>query len=211
MPHSTPTMLLLLWSALVFYPLKNSSSADPTAHSVLTQRPSAPGSGWQYQQNGTLQKATLNSINQLELPYPYGGGSTVTLTIRNRDGAITVFFSVSKGLLASSFQGGTALIRINGGRLVTYALSAAANGRGNLLFVDDSPQLIKQLRIATVMIVQLKVAGQKTHKIRFNAAGLHLMQRTGLSGQVFQNKQRTARFEAGTYVSEDAVWVRELM
>ena len=165
-------MLLLLWSVLMLYPLENSSPAGPTVRSANAQQPSAPGSGWQYQQGGTLYKATLNSTNQIELPYPYGGGSTVTLAVRNRDGATTAFLSVSKGLLAPSYQGGTALIRFNGSRPVTYTLSAAANGRGNLLFVDDSPQLIRQLRTANTMTVQLNVTGQKLNEIRFNIAGL---------------------------------------
>ena len=173
MPHLTLFMLLLFWSVLALCPLKNFSSIGLTARSEGTQRPSTTGSDWHYQQNGTLYKATLNSANQLQMPYPYAGGSTVTLTIRNRDSATTVFLSISKGLLAPSFQGGTALIRVNGGKSVVYALSAAANGRGNILFVDDSPRLIRQLRTATTMTVQLKVIGQKLHEVRFNTAGLN--------------------------------------
>ncbi len=96
----------------------------------------------------------------------------MTLTIRHRDGATTVFLSVSKGLLAPSFQGGTAQIRINGGKPVTYTLSAAANGRGNLLFFDAGQQLLRQVRGAKTMAVQVKVVGQHLNEIRFNAAGL---------------------------------------
>ncbi|WP_375444600.1 hypothetical protein [uncultured Fibrella sp.] len=139
--------------------------------------PAVQTTGWQYQETaepstGTTYKASLNATNLLQLPYPYAGGSVVTLTIRSRSGTTTAYLSVSKGLLAPSFQGGKALIRFDAGKPVTYALSAAANGRGNLLFFDDAQRLIRQLRSSKTMTLQLKVIGQNLNDVNFTAAGL---------------------------------------
>lgn len=140
--------------------------------------PSVQTTGWQYQETaepsaGTTYKASLNATNLIQLPYPYAGGSVVTLTIRTRSGTTTAYLSVSKGLLAPSFQGGKALIRFDAGKPVTYALSAAANGRGNLLFFDDAQRLIRQLRSSKTLTLELKVIGQNVNEVTFPLAGLN--------------------------------------
>lgn len=150
---------------------------NPPALSRLTQSPAAKGAGWQYQQTagpagGTTYKASLNAANLLQLPYPYAGGSTVTLTLRSRNGEIHAYLSVSKGLFAPSFQGGRALIRFDAGKPITYSLSAAANGRANLVFFDDTSKLIRQIRASRTMVVQLQMPGQKLDEVRFNSVGL---------------------------------------
>ena len=172
-------MLLLFWLFTLLCatgspsPVDGPAVSDPTTTvSSLTQ-----AAGWQYQQTvepstGTTYKASLNAANLLQLAYPYEGGSTVTLTIRNRGGNTNAYLSVSKGMFAPSFQGGKALIRFDEGRSVTYSLTAAANGRGNLLFIDDEKRLIQQIRTSRTMAVQIKMVGQNLNEMRFNSAGL---------------------------------------
>ncbi|MEZ0542083.1 hypothetical protein [Fibrella arboris] len=165
-------MQLSLWLVGFLYTLHCSSASAGLGQ---PKNGSAPV-GWQYQQTtdratGTTHKATLEATNLLQLPYPYAGGSVVTLTIRHRAGNTTAYLSVSKGLLAPSYQGGKALIRFGTGQAVTYTLTAAANGRGNLLFFDDNQRLIRQLRTAKAMAIQLKVAGQNLNEINFTSAG----------------------------------------
>jgi hypothetical protein len=163
-------MLSLLYLLPFFFAPKN---VDP----MVMQKPAPPVVGWQYPQSagpsgGTTKKATLDATDLIELPYPYGGGSVVTLTLRNQGGTTNAYLSVVKGLLAPSYQGGKALIRFGSAKPVTFTMTAAANGRGNLLFFDDTQRLIRQLRTAKAMAIQLNVPGQKLNEIHFNAAGL---------------------------------------
>lgn len=167
-------MYLSFWLVGLLYALHCPSAISD---GIQPKNPSAPPAGWQYQQTpdpsgGTAYKATLDAVDLLQLPYPYAGGSTVTLTIRNRNGSTNAYLSVSKGLLAPSFQGGKALIRFDAGKPVTFALSAAANGRGNLIFFDDTEQLIRKVRASQKMTVQLKILGQNLNEVSFNSASL---------------------------------------
>ncbi|MBO0947801.1 hypothetical protein [Fibrella forsythiae] len=167
-------MQLSLWLVGLLYVLH---SPAPISAVPQPKNPSASPAGWQYQQTpdpsgGTAYKATLDAIDLLQLPYPYAGGSTVTLTIRARGGTTNAYLSVSKGLLAPSFQGGKALIQFDAGKPVTFSLSAAANGRGNLIFFDDTEQLTRKVRAARKMTVQLKILGQNLNQVTFNSAGL---------------------------------------
>lgn len=166
-------LLPLLSLGLLF--MANGPSTVPRLTQVKSQP--AQQAGWQYQQTvesptGTTYKATLDAINQLQLPYPYAGGSTVTLTMRSRGGDTHAYLSISKGMFAPSFTGGTAQIRFDNAPAVTYTLSAAANGRGNLLFIDDTARLLRQLRTTRTMVVQLNVPGQKLATLQFSATPL---------------------------------------
>ncbi len=174
-------MLVTLWLFSLLHimdiPYVTSNLGIMVANPVFAQSPARKTTNWQYQQTGnqlggTIFQATLNSTNLIELPYPYAGGSTVTLGLRSKNGSTTVYLSVSKGMLAPSYQGGKAQIRFNEGNPVSYSLSAAANGTGNLLFIDDAPRFIRQLKTSRTMTVQLKIIGQNLDKIQFNTARL---------------------------------------
>ncbi|MFD2570507.1 hypothetical protein ACFSUS_07670 [Spirosoma soli] len=145
--------------------------------SALMVRAQAPARTWQYEKTvdragGTVYKATLPSTNVLQFEYPYTGGSIVTLTLRRKGGDTYAYLEVSKGMFTRSFQGGNANIQFDGKRAVAYSLSAAANGRANIVFFDAEQRLIGQIRTAKAMVVQLQFAGQRPREIRFNTAGL---------------------------------------
>jgi hypothetical protein len=75
-------------------------------------------------------------------------------------------------MFTRSFQGGSARVGFNGQRPVRYTLSAAANGRANIVFFDSAKQLIKQIKGAGTMTVELQFTGQAKQVVRFNTAGL---------------------------------------
>ncbi|GAB3508997.1 hypothetical protein GCM10027341_45520 [Spirosoma knui] len=145
------------------------ANRNPTASVVEI----AQASGWRYEnKDGTVHKATLTSTNEFKLTYPFTGGTPVTLTIRAKGGNTYVYLEVAKGTFTRSFQSGKARIRFDSRPPVTYALSAAANGRANIVFFDQEQRLIKQLKTARTMSVQLQFAGQNQSELRFNTAGL---------------------------------------
>lgn len=145
--------------------------------SISSRLPISPPTGWQYESKsdkltGTLDKATLPAANSVQFPYPYAGGSTVSLVLRHRNGQTNAYLSTSKGIFTNSFQGGRSQIRFDGGRPVTYALTAAANGSGNPIFFDADQQLIRQIRASKTMTVRVQCPGLSLDELRFNTAGL---------------------------------------
>lgn len=134
-------------------------------------------STWQYSkrvdnEGRTVYKASITSPTLLEFDFPYNGGSLATLTIRKRDTDTHVYIQVSKGQFNRSFQEGRARVRFDGHAPVTYTFSAAENGSANVIFFDSEKALIKQLKTARTMLVDVDFAGQGTRQIEFRTAGL---------------------------------------
>lgn len=139
--------------------------------------PPANAGKWTYEKKvqadgSTVSKATITASNILEFTFPYNGGSTATLTLRKRESGTTVYLEVSKGHFNRSFQNGTAKVRFDRQSPITYALVAAENGRANIVFFDDTQKLIRQIKAARTMTIDVGFAGQGTQQIRFSIAGL---------------------------------------
>jgi hypothetical protein len=83
-----------------------------------------------------------------------------------------VYLEASNGQFNRSFQAGSALVLFDGRAPTTYSLSAAANGRANIVFFDEGRALIKQLKTAKDVTIEVKFPGQATQTIKFRTAGL---------------------------------------
>lgn len=144
---------------------------------LLTQTPAAATKGWAYEKTadkfkGRVQRASLVSANTIQFDYPYTGKTPATLTIRERDGNTTVYIEVDKGQFNRSFQNGNAKVRFDGKAPVTYPLTAAANGRANIVFFDVDQKLINQIKAARTMTVAINFYGQPVRQLEFRTAGL---------------------------------------
>lgn len=153
-------------------------SNDSASKPALKNQVPVRAGEWVYekvsdQQTGhTIYKASVVATNQLQFEYPYTGRSTATLTIRSRENDPQVYIEVSKGQFNRSFQGGRARIRFNGRSPVTYSLSAAANGRANIVFFDSPAKFIGLLKTARTTFIQVEFEGQPVRPISFRTAGL---------------------------------------
>lgn len=129
---------------------------------------------WTYEKTGSaVYKASVSSANLVPFAYPYTGGSTATLTLREKDGSAQVYIEVSNGQFNRSFQNGVARIRFDGKSPVTYSLLAAANGRANIIFFDAERQLIRQIKASKNISVDVRFDGQPARRIEFRTADLN--------------------------------------
>ncbi len=119
-----------------------------------------------------VYKATVASPTVLDLGYPYGSGAVASLTLRSRNGSTTVYVEVAKGQLNRSFQNGTARVRFDQQSVRQYTLTAAANGRANIAFLETDRRFIESLKRAKQTTVELVFAGQMTRRMVFPTAGL---------------------------------------
>ncbi|RYC68212.1 hypothetical protein [Spirosoma sordidisoli] len=132
--------------------------------------------GWRYEKTpgptgSSVYKATLTSDNTVQFGYPYSGGSAVTMTIRQTNGSTYAYLEAANGTFTRSYQNGSARIQFDGKPPVSYALSAAANGRANIVFFDAGEKLIAQLKRTRTMVVRLQFAGQPVREVRFTPVG----------------------------------------
>lgn len=150
---------------------------DSVNKTQLNNRSSAQADRWAYEKTGgAVVRASVNSSNLIQFEYPYTGGSTATLTIREKDGSTQAYIDVSNGQFNRSFQNGTARIRFDGKPPVTYPLLAAANGRANIIFFDAEQRLINQIKASKKMSVNVIFDGQPIRRIEFRTANLRWKQ-----------------------------------
>ena len=156
-----------------------SISTNGSSSVKVNQKNSGNGAAikWAYEKKvdkdgNTVYKAAINSPTVLNFDFPYAGGSTATLTLRHKNDVAYVYLEVSRGQFNRSFQGGNASIRFDGKPPVRYSLSAAENGRANIVFFDSPQKLISQMKGARTMVVDIKFSGQGTRHIEFTTSGL---------------------------------------
>ncbi len=164
------------------------ASTSGTVRSITTtsfnrQKPSESGKRkpavglstgkWTYTQTpGGAYTASVTSADVVELAPPFQGGSTVTLTIRKRNGSTTVSLIVSKGQFTSSFQGGRVRIRFDDTPSQPYAFSAAGDGRTDIVFFDAIQPLLANLKSARQTSINVGFYGLGTRQLTFNTTGL---------------------------------------
>lgn len=152
-------------------------SRAPTDKSEQNYRSGARVDGWTYEKKidkagSPVYKASVMSSNVLRFGFPYTGGSTAALSIRSGNGGTYIYIEVQRGQFNRSFQAGNARIRFDDKPPITCPLTAAANGRANIIFFDAGQRLVDQIRVARTMSVQVKFAGQPVRQIEFRTAGL---------------------------------------
>lgn len=158
-------------------PASLSANESSSTQATLKNRVTGIATKWAYEKKvdkagNTVYKAAINSPTVLNFEFPYEGGSTATLTLRHKNDLAYVYLEVSKGQFNRSFQSGTASIRFDGRPAVRYSLSAAENGRANIVFVDSPQKLINQIKGARKMVVDIEFYGQGTRHIEFTTGGL---------------------------------------
>ena len=163
----------------------DSVSTDTTSAAVTSKKPKAvadstnsslPGK-WTYSEEEdkmSSKKAFFAAIEAKELldfDFPYNGGSTATITVRNQGKGNEVVLEVSKGQFNSSVDGATVKIRFDGMPASSYRASEASDGSSNILFIENTAKLIKKMKAAKKMLVQAEFYDSGEKVMEFNVEG----------------------------------------
>jgi hypothetical protein len=137
-----------------------STPAAPGTAATASPDAAADGSSWTYSsekdavRNATVDYASITSDNKVEFDFPYNGGSTLTMTIRHDHRGDNVILEVSKGQFVCGVESCSGEMNIDGvPRRLT--LDGAADGSANTLFARGEPGIIKSLKSAKKIIIEL--------------------------------------------------------
>ena len=91
--------------------------------------------------------------NTVSFGFPYDGGSTLTMYVRNKGGKTDVFFRISQGQFVCNEYSGTdeVVLRFDEEEAITYKTSESATGDSEVLFVKydkDARQILNKCRSA---------------------------------------------------------------
>lgn len=139
-----------------------------------------PGSPWTYRstqdkvRGGTSYFADTTSTNSVNLDFPYGGGSTVDLTVRRSPAwGLDVIFTLSSGqLVCNSYRDCHATVRFDQGPAQRFNLNEPSDHSNNVVFVSADHSFLAKLKKAQKLVVELEIYEGGRPQFEFNVVGL---------------------------------------
>ena len=119
----------------------------------------------------TIRYATVNSLNKVELSYPYDGGTTVRLVIvGNIKRPTTIIFEASKGQLV--YNGYVSMKLDYSNPFNMMRLGFVTRGKYNVMGVSPiSNRLIKRLKESDFLMVELPFYHDGKKIFKFDVTG----------------------------------------
>lgn len=155
------------------------SAMPPASAPVLPKSPPAvtPPS-WRYAQRvdemrgATTQFASLFSRNAHSFAFPYSGGSKLEITLRRTGGYDDVMLEISKGQFTSCFSNCTIAAKFDDGQILTYTGNAAADGRSDVIFINEKAGFLRRIAQAKKLILEPEFHREGRRQFTFDVSGL---------------------------------------
>jgi len=170
------TVLLTLLSLVLAPKNAGNVQAGATPGADNAAAPAAAGeTSWTYQttkddvRNTTDSYASIVSDNKVDFDFPYNGGSTLQLTVRHDHRGDNVYFVISKGQFVCGIDTCSGEMNIDGTpRHLT--LTGASDGSSDTLFANGESGIIKSLKSARKIIVELPFFQAGNRQFTFTTA-----------------------------------------
>ncbi|WP_174874199.1 hypothetical protein [Vogesella oryzae] len=151
---------------------------------VAEREPLPPVGTWSYDEKKDEMRgksrylATLYSQNEIQLAFPYNGGSSMRLTLRDDpEYGKDVMLVIDKGQLPCyAYDGCSFKVKFDDGPVQTVSAAGAENGSQDVLFVSGPAgrkRVMNGLRKAKRMVVEVQVYDAGRQQFVFEPAGLH--------------------------------------
>lgn len=158
---------------------KKDVSIESAAQAVVQEK-----SKWTYEdvndgmRNVSIKLAGLDSDNKVNFDFPYDGGSTLTIGLRQQSDSKDdiVMFAISKGqFFCASSNGCDGTIKFGDGELENITLVTTADHDTGILFLQNKQQsknFIEKLKTNTTLIVELPFFQAGNKQFEFSPRGL---------------------------------------
>ena len=150
------------------------SRLDTTVAAKTKSEPAKAESKWQYQEEVDKMSstknyfATIHSDNTIDFEFPYDGGSTGTITVRNMEKSNEVLLGISKGQFNSHSDGVIVKVRFDNKKAVTFNCSEPSDGSSDVLFIESPKKFITLLKAAKKVIVQAEFYDSGLKEMEFD-------------------------------------------
>ena len=116
---------------------------------------------WLYQQdldkmtNKKIYYAYTNSTNKIDFEFPYEGGSSFQLLVRNMNNKNEVILSVSKGQFMSSYGNSEYLrVKFDDEQVKNYTFNSPDDGSSDLIFISNPSNFISNLKTSKKLMIE---------------------------------------------------------
>jgi hypothetical protein len=154
---------------------ESTNNADtPTSPIAESKEPN-----WQYsdskdEMEGTTSYfATTTSTNQVDFDFPYDGGSTMDLTLRNMGQGNEVVITISKGQFMTSISDDeTIKLKFDDGKPFSVSYNSANDGSSNVIFPNQSKKIISKIRNSKKLMIEASFFNSGRKIFNFELDGL---------------------------------------
>lgn len=121
-----------------------------------------------------IKFAVIDSSNELDFDFPYNGGTTFTLTLRQTDGEDEVILQCSKCQFigAGVYDDDVLKIRFDDGDFAKYSYTQPSDYSSDAVFIGSPTRLINGVKTAKELKIEAPFYQEGSHVIRFNVEGL---------------------------------------
>ncbi len=158
------------------------TSTTQLSRSPQTTSDSTPAtalSKWQYSQNedkmrnGVTRYATLDSDNTVDFDFPYNGGSSASIILRNgpKYGRDTML-EISKGQFVCGIQYCAISVKFDNHPVQSFSMSEPSDGSATTLFFNDQGQFLRSLRKAKKVMIEARFFQEGNRQFTFSPTGL---------------------------------------
>ncbi len=111
---------------------------------------------------------SLVAEEELNLKFPYNGGVSVSLYIKNKGHRNSAFLKLSKG----QFTGDYIMARFDGSKADSYATSESNDGDNTYAFIDEGSNFVSRVKRSKKTVIQIGLYDNGWQIVNFNTAGL---------------------------------------
>jgi len=113
------------------------------------------------------------SNNTIDLKSPYGGGSSLTLTLQYRKGDNDVLLSVSKGQILAGIEDEKKIrIKFDDEKAFFINCGGTSDYRSDVIFLYPSAKIISKLKIAKHVTIEPEFYQDGFQQVDFDVSGL---------------------------------------
>lgn len=153
--------------------------AAETVATPTTPAPVVEASNWDYTEDidkmegNTRFFASCTSTNTIEFEFPYNGGSTFWIVVRNMGQGNEAMLKVSKGQFIGSYDGSESIkVKFDENKPISYSYNEPSDGSSNVIFLNNSSDFIRRLKSSKNVLIAATFFDAGTHHIEFKTDGL---------------------------------------
>lgn len=117
--------------------------------------------------------AYLESEDKAYFDFPYNGGSTLTLTLRNHpQHGKDVYLEISKGQFLNSVNGTDIKVRFDDGQVMTFNAKRSKTQESNTIFIKNYSKFVSALKKSKTCIIQAPFFHEGNRTFNFKTQNL---------------------------------------
>lgn len=160
----------------------SSSSAETTntspTETKTSSQPETSQNTWKYDSsiNNMGDKylyAEVDANEKVYMEFPYNGGSTGTLLIRNKNGKKEAMFLIDKGQIDTDYDGTYIRVKFDDQAPQKWSMSGSADNSSDILFFENATSLIKKVKESKKVVLEVPFFQNGNQQFVFNTENLN--------------------------------------